>query len=161
MSFSCISIVKERKWHKSRVWHIRIQNKGGKQHEFFYFHTSFWCHKNMKHFWGTSKKCKNIFQLVNKVLSTKIFINQGAQDSQIPGIVMEVFARQGKPEKPWNIIGFFHQRLSIFKLTILISYLLDISPQQNIRNINRSQVGHQHRLHAFISNVLIEWSLRF
>ena len=39
-------------------------------------------------------------RMVNKVLSTKIFINQGAQDSQIPEIVMEVFAHQGKPEKP-------------------------------------------------------------
>ena len=70
-----------------------------------------------------------------KVFCTKIFINQGAQDSEIPGIVMEVFVCQGKPEKPWNVIGFFHQGPSIFKLSILISYLLDISPQQNIRNI--------------------------
>ena len=44
-------------------------NKGEKAHKFFSSHTSFWCLKKMKPFWGTTKNCENknyhfLFQLI-------------------------------------------------------------------------------------------------
>ena len=65
---------------------------------------------------------------------------------EITGIVMRFFVSHGIPEKTWECHGIFSPRLSIFKLIILISYLLDNSPRQNMK---RSQVSHQQRLHMF------------
>ena len=64
--FLCISIVKETemvqvgssiKHSLNSCWNKR--NKGRDDIIFLFSHFSFWCHKKMKPFWGTTKKCEN------------------------------------------------------------------------------------------------------
>ena len=67
---------------------------------------------------------------------------QGAQESgipEIPGILMRFPFRQGISEKPGNAMGFFIKAFQVFKLIILIFYLLDNSLGQDIK---RSHVNH-------------------
>ena len=64
--FLCISIVKETEMVQvgSSIKHSLNScwnkwNKGRDDIIFLFSHFFFWCHKKMKPFWGTTKKCKN------------------------------------------------------------------------------------------------------
>ena len=52
---------------------------------------------------------------------------------------MRFFVCQGISEKPGNAMGFFIKAFQVFKLIILISYLLDNNLEQDTK---RSQVNH-------------------
>ena len=89
-----------------------------------------------------------------------IFRSQGVQDSVItetPGIVMRFFlSGRGylrNQEMPWDC---FTKASQFFKLVILISYLLDTSPRQDINFSGKSLTETQ----AFSSYTPIERGMR-